>query len=1074
MNVGRSFTFFLSFLVIFFVTVFAQAMNGRTTYQGRIIKPDGYPLEASNVSFRFTVLDPTASCVLYVEDYSSVNMSGSGGLISLTLGLGIRSFPSSGTLTFAQVFDNATAMFNCQTPGVYNPVPADNRRIVMQFNDGIGWQTLPAMAINAVPYAMYASRANDSLKLNNKADTAFVEYSALPGSCAANQALHFNGISFTCLNAGGSYTVTANDVTTALGYTPTNAASFTALSSNTSTSFTTVTNNINSVSSSVSSLATSTAASLAAITSSQWVSSGTSVFYNGGNVGVGTSAPHSSLDIQGSLAKKITMIATDTTLGSNDHIVFVESSSGTVTVTLPSAVGLLGREYYIQKSDASSNFVNIVPQAGQLLGTTDNKNLNRNGEYFSVISDGTNWNILNEKGLSYALSASGSTAVDVSGASSTVYTWLPGTGSATTATFTDLGFGSLITFGGDANNNAAGYYQVNQIISGDKEIRVSVYFNDTNSQCNDPFVMITPPGSAPVFDWNSVPGQMEFGFDCDQPVIYGTSIDSYANSYSYSGGWKTFQIIYLPSLNKSYFRVYDGRNSIMGLPLADITMNEAPWSSWQINLTADQDDPQNGQTQFADLMVSDCADPDTCGNPNYVSPAEINELIGFMPLNITGGTMTGSLNLPAGGLDVGSGDFVIATNGNVGIGTSNPNYNLDVNGTINADSFLINGSPLQQVWSKSGSIAHYNSGDVGIGTTNPIVKLDVSGAIRISMESATCSVSYAGAIRYNTGTVEFCNGTTWSSIGTGSITSAAITSALGYTPSASGVASFLVATDGSIASPTIRFSPDASTGFYRFGTNSIGVTVNNNFLARFDSAGLQVQGNISAGNQCSYKICIGSWSAPGNPIPAITDLGQVIGINRNGPGTTVLGNGLYLTAGGAPTGGSNIIGGDLILAAGISTGNATSNIELRTATGGAAGTVDSVPTVKMKILGNGNVGIGTTNPTAKLTVSGSVVTPTNEITSGGAVNLALSNTHYLSNIGGTTITLSNMVNGGVYTIIVADTTPRTYTFPGCSTAYFSPSNDDTESGAQTIYGLTTVYVGATWRCYITWSTGFVP
>src|ERR1039457_4890396 len=44
-----------------------------------------------------------------------------------------------------------------------------------------------------------------------------------------------------------------------------------------------------------------------------------------------------------------------------------------------------------------------------------------------------------------------------------------------------------------------------------------------------------------------------------------------------------------------------------------------------------------------------------------------------------GDTMTGTLNLPANGLNVGSGQLV-ATNGNLGIGTASPAYPLDVNG----------------------------------------------------------------------------------------------------------------------------------------------------------------------------------------------------------------------------------------------------------------------------------------------------------------------------------------------------------------------------------------------------------
>jgi chitodextrinase len=62
----------------------------------------------------------------------------------------------------------------------------------------------------------------------------------------------------------------------------------------------------------------------------------------------------------------------------------------------------------------------------------------------------------------------------------------------------------------------------------------------------------------------------------------------------------------------------------------------------------------------------------------------------------------------------------IIASGNVGIGTINPIYELNVDGTINAASILVNGLPLQgsSIWNQNGSNIFYNSGNVGIGTTD--------------------------------------------------------------------------------------------------------------------------------------------------------------------------------------------------------------------------------------------------------------------------------------------------------------------------------------------------------------------
>ncbi len=263
----QKFFYFLIFSLVVAANVFAAP--GRTTYQARIVKPDGYPLEANNVAFRFTILDPTGSCVIYVENYAAVNMANSGGLISFSLGSGVRSYPSSAT-TITSVFDNSTTSYSCQSPGIYTPVSTDNRKIVMQFNDGNGWQTLPAMAINAVPYAMYAGKSEDSILLNGKADSSFVEYSTIP-TCGASQALNFNGATFSCITAGGgggaSYTVTSTDVTSALGYTPANPATLSS-SFTTTASFSTVTAAVNSLTSSYTALAASVITSINGSTSS--------------------------------------------------------------------------------------------------------------------------------------------------------------------------------------------------------------------------------------------------------------------------------------------------------------------------------------------------------------------------------------------------------------------------------------------------------------------------------------------------------------------------------------------------------------------------------------------------------------------------------------------------------------------------------------------------------------------------------------------------------------------------------------------------------------------------------------
>ena len=271
-----------------FVSIFILAPSvfsaSYTTYQAKIVKPDGYPLESNNVNFKFTILEPAGSCILYAETYSSVNMANTGGLISFSLGSGVKTYPVSSP-TFMDIFNNAVASHSCDAGGPvsYSPNSDDTRKIVMQFHDGNGWQTLPAMTINAVPYAMYA---NDSQNLGGVAAANYVRYSTIP-TCMASQALQYTGASFNCVALPEAGAFSAGDVATALSYTPANAASVTSLNNeigNVSSTVYAVSSTVNSLTSNFSSLQNSVAVSLAAITSSQWVTSGTTLFYNSGNV----------------------------------------------------------------------------------------------------------------------------------------------------------------------------------------------------------------------------------------------------------------------------------------------------------------------------------------------------------------------------------------------------------------------------------------------------------------------------------------------------------------------------------------------------------------------------------------------------------------------------------------------------------------------------------------------------------------------------------------------------------------------------------------------------------------------
>jgi hypothetical protein len=104
---------------------------------------------------------------------------------------------------------------------------------------------------------------------------------------------------------------------------------------------------------------------------------------------------------------------------------------------------------------------------------------------------------------------------------------------------------------------------------------------------------------------------------------------------------------------------------------------------------------------------------------------------------------------------------------------------------------------------------------------------------------------------------------------------------------------------------------------------------------------------------------------------------------------------------------------------------------------------------------------------------GSIVAADNNVATGGNVDFATGNVQVLQSVGGTVITTSGMSTGGAYSIIVNDTTSRTYTFAGqCATSNYSPANAPTQSGKKSVYTIiySTNVGGGT--CLISWVSGF--
>lgn len=109
-------------------------------------------------------------------------------------------------------------------------------------------------------------------------------------------------------------------------------------------------------------------------------------------VGIGTTAPSSTLDLRGSLALPIRSFYGDTVLGALDHHVLFNGTTQSV-LTLPDATLCTGRTYII-KHGAYANpaaSVRIQPAVEQTIDGAASLLMDQAGQVFSLMSDGHNW-----------------------------------------------------------------------------------------------------------------------------------------------------------------------------------------------------------------------------------------------------------------------------------------------------------------------------------------------------------------------------------------------------------------------------------------------------------------------------------------------------------------------------------------------------------------------------------------------------------------------------------------------------------------------------------------------------------
>ncbi|MGZ3769156.1 MAG: tail fiber domain-containing protein [Bdellovibrio sp.] len=225
--IRRLFFSIVGLLFVFSFNSYSLAAPTSLTYQGRILKSDGTPLEYNNVSFIFQITDPSGQCVIYQEQVNGINMANSAGVFDVPIGNGTIQYPLGGTTTILDVFNNS-ASFTCGScsstngnytctngSGVYAASATDVRKLRVSFYDGTGWKLItPDNTVRSVPFAGYALSAQ---KLGTHVETDFLFKAGLP-TCSAGTFLSYDGTSLTCVPVAGASGGTVTNVTSANSY----------------------------------------------------------------------------------------------------------------------------------------------------------------------------------------------------------------------------------------------------------------------------------------------------------------------------------------------------------------------------------------------------------------------------------------------------------------------------------------------------------------------------------------------------------------------------------------------------------------------------------------------------------------------------------------------------------------------------------------------------------------------------------------------------------------------------------------------------------------------------------------
>ena len=108
-------------------------------------------------------------------------------------------------------------------------------------------------------------------------------------------------------------------------------------------------------------------------------------------VGIGTTTPNSTFEVNGSMSQSVTTVTSNATLDETESVIICNNGSTPITITLPTAVGIDGRIYTIKRDDSSTKNVTIATTLSQMIDGMATLLLTNSKEAVTLISNGADW-----------------------------------------------------------------------------------------------------------------------------------------------------------------------------------------------------------------------------------------------------------------------------------------------------------------------------------------------------------------------------------------------------------------------------------------------------------------------------------------------------------------------------------------------------------------------------------------------------------------------------------------------------------------------------------------------------------